>query len=72
MSAMAAAATQGFIFALMHVNLFAFLPLWILGIILALMVEKYQSLIPAMIAHALFNGLTVLMLLLSPMLESAI
>ncbi|MCD4657184.1 MAG: CPBP family intramembrane metalloprotease [Planctomycetes bacterium] len=61
-SIMLAATSQGFIFAILHMSLSAFLPLWVLGVVLALMAEKFQSLLPSIIAHAIFNGITILML----------
>ena len=64
LSVMLAATIQGLIFAVMHMSLSALLPLWLLGVILALFVEKYRSLLPSMIAHAIFNGITVVTLLI--------
>ncbi len=65
-SVMMAAVTQGFLFSILHMSLSVFLPLWVLGIVLALMAEKFQSLLPSIIAHAIFNGFTIVMLLLGP------
>jgi len=65
-SVMMAAVTQGFLFSILHMSFSAFLPLWVLGIVLALMAEKFQSLLPSIIAHAIFNGFTIVMLLLGP------
>ena len=62
--ALAAMAGSAALFAAMHQNLFAFVPLFILGMLLALAYERSGSLIAAITLHALFNFNTVFTLFL--------
>ncbi len=59
MNAVNAVLLSSFIFAGVHFSLSAFLPLFFLGAVLATMQERYRSLIPAIITHALLNAATV-------------
>lgn len=52
------------LFALAHLDPGGFLPLFCLGCIFAWLVEKTNSVLPAMIAHGLWNGATLTMVLL--------
>jgi membrane protease YdiL (CAAX protease family) len=53
------------LFALVHANLLAFLPLFLFAVMLALLYEKTRNLLACITAHAVFNGLNFLMLYLS-------
>ena len=46
-------------FAALHQNLFAFLPIFFLGVVLAYVYEKSDSLIPSMTIHILHNSLMI-------------
>jgi membrane protease YdiL (CAAX protease family) len=50
---------SAFLFALMHANLFAFFPIFLLGLFFAILYEKTQSLLIPALAHATHNGLTL-------------
>ena len=50
-----AAIVSGLVFSAFHVELALILPLWLLGIVLALVYEKSKSLFPGMLIHGLFN-----------------
>lgn len=51
----------GVLFATFHLNIYNILPLTFVGIILAAIVIKTRSIIPAMIVHLFHNGLQVLL-----------
>ena len=51
-------ATSG-IFALLHLNLIAFLPIFILGLCLSFLYEKTGSLVPCMVLHMTHNLIMV-------------
>ncbi|MGJ8638134.1 MAG: CPBP family intramembrane glutamic endopeptidase [Opitutaceae bacterium] len=53
---------SGIVFALMHANTMSFLPLVLIGIILARIYEKSGNLLVPMCFHAFFNGFSLLML----------
>ncbi|HAV11910.1 MAG TPA: hypothetical protein DCX06_00230 [Opitutae bacterium] len=61
-SLVAAQVMSGAVFAVMHANLMSFLPLVIVGIILARTYEKSGNLAVPMCFHAFFNGFSLLML----------
>jgi membrane protease YdiL (CAAX protease family) len=48
------------IFALLHFNLAALVPLWVMGIFLTLLYERYGNLIPCIMVHGLFNYISIL------------
>lgn len=48
-----------FVFAAIHGSLFAFLPVFILGIALAFLYEKYGSLVPSIVMHVVHNSLFI-------------
>jgi membrane protease YdiL (CAAX protease family) len=48
-----------FIFALLHFNLMAFVPIFVMGIFLVHFYERHGNLIPCMIVHGLFNCISV-------------
>ena len=50
-----AAALSGFLFAVMHVNAAAFVPLWFLGIAFAWLYRRTGTLLAPICAHFLFN-----------------
>lgn len=53
------------LFALLHANAMSFLPLVLLGVILARVYEQEGNILVPISFHALFNGFTLLLLLLS-------
>jgi len=53
---------SGSVFALMHANLMSFLPLVIVGILLARVYERSGNILVAMCFHACFNGFSLVML----------
>ena len=55
---------SGALFAVMHGNLMSFLPLVVVGIILAREYERSGSILVPMCFHACFNGFSLLMLLI--------
>ncbi|MEN8662017.1 MAG: lysostaphin resistance A-like protein [Lentimonas sp.] len=61
-SFIAAQILSGVVFSLMHQSLAAFIPLVVVGIILARIYEKSGNLLVPMCFHALFNGFSLLML----------
>jgi membrane protease YdiL (CAAX protease family) len=54
-------------FALIHLSVFRFLPTFLLGVVLALLVVRTGSIFPAMLAHAAYNGGAVLLDRLPPL-----
>jgi membrane protease YdiL (CAAX protease family) len=50
-------------FAAVHLELYSFIPLMIIGWILAYMFEKTKSLIPAIFLHGVYNLILILILL---------
>jgi uncharacterized protein len=61
---------SGVLFAMMHLNLLSFVPLIIVGIFLARVYESSGNILVPMCFHALFNGFSLLMLLI--MSQSAV
>lgn len=55
---------SGVIFALIHANLLSFVPLILVGILLARSYEKSGNILVPICFHALFNGFSLLMLLI--------
>jgi membrane protease YdiL (CAAX protease family) len=51
------------IFALMHLNVVMFIPLLVMGLILALVYEWSGSIVPTILLHACNNGIMLLILL---------
>jgi membrane protease YdiL (CAAX protease family) len=51
------------IFALMHLNVVMFVPLLVMGVILALVYEWSGSIVPTMLLHACNNGIMLLIIL---------
>ncbi len=67
---------SGALFALMHGNLMSFLPLVVVGIILARVYESSGNILMPICFHAYFNGFSLLMLLIMskspfPLIESS-
>jgi len=60
--AFAGALASGALFALIHANLLTFLPLFLLGLLLARVYEETGHLAAPIAFHGLFNGLTLLLL----------
>ncbi len=55
---------SGFIFAVAHLDMDHVLPLWWIGMTLALVVERTGSIIPAIALHALYNALSLILYLM--------
>jgi hypothetical protein len=55
-----------FLFALSHFNLESFLPLFVLGLLLARLYERTGHIAPPILFHALFNLATILLIMLFP------
>jgi membrane protease YdiL (CAAX protease family) len=55
---------SGILFSLIHANIFSFLPLVLVGVLLARVYEKTGSILVSIWFHAFFNGYTLLMLFL--------
>ena len=60
---------SGCVFSMMHANLLSFVPLVIVGVLLARVYEKSGNLIVSMWFHAFFNAFSLLMLLITSMSE---
>jgi uncharacterized protein len=60
-----AALLSGAIFSGVHFEVYGFLPRLVLGVLLALLFEKYKSLYPSMCLHATHNGVLFLLALKS-------
>jgi sodium transport system permease protein len=56
---------SSFLFALFHMNVFQFVPAFILGLVLGLLTVRSKSLVPAIIFHLLHNTLLVSSMYLS-------
>lgn len=56
----AANITQAILFALIHMNIIQMLYAFPLGLIFGYITMKYESIIPAILLHALFNGFSVI------------
>jgi membrane protease YdiL (CAAX protease family) len=54
---------SSFLFALVHLELYSFIPLMIIGWLLAYLFEKTKSLLPAIFLHGVYNLLLILILL---------
>jgi membrane protease YdiL (CAAX protease family) len=65
MSSRQAMLLTAFIFALLHFNLAAFVSLWVMGIFLTFLYERCGNLLPCIIAHGLFNYVSILLVILS-------
>jgi len=50
---------SAFLFALYHMNAFLFLPTFVLGVTLGLVTVRCKSLVPAVLLHALHNGVLI-------------
>lgn len=61
---------SGCIFSMMHANLMSFVPLVVVGILLARIYEKSGNILVPIWFHACFNGFSLLMLLISGMSEA--
>lgn len=48
---------SSFLYALYHMNVFQFLPMFLLGVVLGLLTLRSKSLVPAIIFHALHNSI---------------
>jgi membrane protease YdiL (CAAX protease family) len=53
------------IFAIVHLSLSQFIPLLVVGIVLALLFERTKSLLVSIITHGLLNLVSVLLIFLS-------
>lgn len=61
----AGALSSGLLFALVHYSLDVFVPLWILGVLLAWLYARSRSLLVPILFHLVFNGTTLVVLLLN-------
>ncbi len=66
MNALLALTISAFLFAWVHQNLLAFLPLFLLGLLLARAYEKTGSIITPIIFHSLFNANSLVILFMNP------
>lgn len=60
---------SGSLFALMHANLFSFIPLVVVGVLLARVYERTGNLLVPIWFHAFFNGFSLLMLYVTSLSE---
>jgi sodium transport system permease protein len=56
---------SAFFFALFHMNVFLFVPTFLLGVILGLLTLRSRSLLPAILFHLLHNGVLIALIPLS-------
>jgi sodium transport system permease protein len=56
---------SSFFFALFHLNVFLFLPTFLLGVVLGLLTVRSRSLLPAMLFHLLHNSVLIALIPLS-------
>jgi sodium transport system permease protein len=61
---------SSFLFALYHMNVFQFIPAFLLGVVLGLMAARTRSIWPGVLMHALHNGLFLGSLFLEPLLRT--
>ena len=61
----AAVLSSSFLFAAIHFNLPAFLPLMLLGIVLVILYEQTNNLLSCIFAHGLFNAIAAVMICFS-------
>ncbi len=54
---------SSFLFAVVHLELYSFIPLMIIGWLLAYLFEKTKSLLPAIFLHGVYNLILILILL---------
>jgi membrane protease YdiL (CAAX protease family) len=54
------------LFAVLHLNLPAFLPLFVIGLVLAWLYQRTGSLVPCIVAHGVNNGMAFLVLRFAP------
>ncbi len=57
------AVLSGLLFAGAHFNTFSFVPLWVLGIVLALIYERTRNLTAPIVFHAGFNFITLMLIM---------
>lgn len=60
----AAQVISGLFFAMVHVNLMSFVPLIVVGYLLAVVYEKSGNILVPILFHAFFNGFSLIMLLI--------
>ncbi len=56
---------SAFFFALFHMNVFLFVPTFLLGVVLGLLTVRSRSLLPAILFHLLHNGVLIALIPLS-------
>jgi sodium transport system permease protein len=61
---------SSFLFALYHMNVFQFIPAFLLGLVLGLLAARTRSIWPGVLLHALHNGLFLGSLFLEPLLRT--
>jgi membrane protease YdiL (CAAX protease family) len=55
---------SSFLFALSHLNVFMFVPMFLLGVILGLLATRSGSIVPGVVFHVVHSGLVLLLLML--------
>lgn len=64
-----AIAVSGFLFGLIHLNLYSFAPLMVIGVTLALAYRESGSIVSPIAFHSAFNTLNLLLILFFPKLQ---
>ncbi len=57
---------SSFLFSLIHMNVFQFVPTFLVGVVLAYLTTRCGSILPAMLFHILYNALLLLPPMLAP------
>jgi sodium transport system permease protein len=60
---------SAFLFALYHMNVFQFVPTFLMGVVLGLLAVRSRSIWPGVLLHALNNGILTSLLFLEPVLH---
>jgi membrane protease YdiL (CAAX protease family) len=63
---------SSFLFALSHMNVFQFLPSFLLGMVLGILAVRSASVLPGMLLHLLYNALLISPVLLSGLLDKRV
>jgi sodium transport system permease protein len=63
---------SSFLFALFHLNVFLFLPAFVLGVVLGLLTVRSRSVVPAVLFHFLYNAFLIGSVLLGRQADEAI
>jgi sodium transport system permease protein len=60
---------SAFLFALYHMNVFQFVPAFLMGVVLGLLAVRSRSIWPGVLLHAVYNSLPIGVLFLEPVLR---